>query len=210
MDLDPRYLISDPAQLRALYGEPRAQSLAKSTDRLHPEHIAFIEASTFLVLASGSEHGMDASPRGEASDLVRVADARTLLITDRPGNKRLDSFMNILAQPQVSLLLLAPGATHTLSIQGRARLSTDPALLTVGARAPGHPEADPQSETRHRPEVMPNALTCTVVLEIEQVFFRRQRALRQAGLCDPSRQAVGRSLPDPADLPLRGTGTGTR
>lgn len=48
----------------------------------------------------------------------------TLLFPDRPGNKRVDSFRNIMEQPQISGALLIPGAQKMAVFSGTASLST--------------------------------------------------------------------------------------
>lgn len=58
---------------------------------------------------------------------------------DLPGNRRGDSFHNILANPHVGLLYLIPGAMTVLRINGRARILTDAPLfdeMTVKSGAP--------------------------------------------------------------------------
>ena len=48
---------------------------------------------------------------------------------DRPGNKRLDSLLNILANPHVGLLFLIPGMDETLRVNGTAEIVQDDDLL---------------------------------------------------------------------------------
>src|SRR4029079_10137083 len=91
----------------------------------------FIALSPLLVLASVDKAGAaDASPRGDAPGFVRVLDDKTLLIPDRRGNNRVDTFGNILASPGVGLIFMVPGIKETLRVNGKAEISQDPALLT--------------------------------------------------------------------------------
>jgi PPOX class probable FMN-dependent enzyme len=69
------------------------------------------------------------SPRGDAPGFVHVLDEKTLLIPDRPGNKRLDSIVNIIGQPRLSLLFMIPGVQETVRVNGSGVVSTDPELL---------------------------------------------------------------------------------
>ena len=55
-------------------------------------------------------------------------DEKTLLVPDRRGNNRIDSLRNILHDPRVALLFLIPGCGETIRVNGRAAISTDPAL----------------------------------------------------------------------------------
>lgn len=45
--------------------------------------------------------------------------------SDRPGNRRADSFRNMLSQPHVAAAALIPGSTQTLLMRGRARITND-------------------------------------------------------------------------------------
>jgi hypothetical protein len=101
---------------------------------------AWLARSPFALLATRDADGRaDVSPRGDPPGFVRVLDARTLLLPDRPGNRLFDSFRNVLAQPEVALLALVPGERAALRVTGRGRLTGDPALLVDSAvqeRAP--------------------------------------------------------------------------
>jgi predicted pyridoxine 5'-phosphate oxidase superfamily flavin-nucleotide-binding protein len=74
------------------------------------QHIAkFIALSPFLVIGSSDpEKGTDVSPRGDASGFVQVVDANTVMIPDRPGNNRLDTLSNTIANPEVGRCSLFP------------------------------------------------------------------------------------------------------
>ena len=50
--------------LESLYGEVAAPSILKEIDHIHPVYQPFIEAASFVVLASSGSQGLDASPRG--------------------------------------------------------------------------------------------------------------------------------------------------
>ncbi|HET6491331.1 MAG TPA: MSMEG_1061 family FMN-dependent PPOX-type flavoprotein, partial [Burkholderiales bacterium] len=131
--------ITDVTALERLYGKPSGAAVAKEIDRLHPHYQRMIEASPFVVLATTGPDGVDTSPRGDAPGFVAVADEKTLLLPDRPGNNRIDSLRNILADPHVALLFLIPGIGETLRVNGRAAISTAPALLerfAVGGKLP--------------------------------------------------------------------------
>lgn len=123
-------LIENPAQLRELYGAPSERSLKKQLARLDSHCRAFIARSPFLVIASTDPSGRcDASPKGDAPGFVHVIDDATLLIPDRLGNNRIDTIANLLACPGVGLIFFVPGINETLRINGRARITTDAALL---------------------------------------------------------------------------------
>lgn len=177
--------------LEALYGTPNLASTAKVTDRVTADYRRLIEASPFLVLATAGPEGLDASPRGDAHGLVRIADERTLLLPDRRGNNRIDSLRNIVRDPRIGLLFLIPGSGTTLRVNGRAHLSADPALLgsfAVGGAAP----------------------RSVIVVAVEEIYFQCARAVLRAGLWDASRHAAPGSLPTPGQIlaTLSGGATG--
>ena len=62
-----------------------------------------------------------------------MLDDYTIAIPDRPGNNRLDTMSNIVADAEVGLLFFIPGIDETLRINGTARLSHEPALLAAAA-----------------------------------------------------------------------------
>ncbi|MBV7485561.1 pyridoxamine 5'-phosphate oxidase family protein [Bordetella sp. BOR01] len=176
MHIDDAHRITDPDALLALYGQPSEASIMKEVDHVHPHYRAFIEAAPFAVLATVGPAGLDASPRGDPAGFVTVADDKTLLIPDRRGNNRIDSLRNILADPRVALLFLVPGVGETLRVNGRASISTDPALLACFAMQDKPPRS-------------------VLVIEVETVFFQCSRALVRSALWDPATQVERSGLP---------------
>lgn len=132
-------MINELTTLREHYDPPGDRAVRKCIPYLDRHCRALIAASPFLVIASGSARGADASPRGDRPGFVRVLDDRTLLLPDRPGNNRLDTMENILADQRVGLLFFIPGMAEMLRVNGDATLTVDPDLLapsTVDGRAP--------------------------------------------------------------------------
>jgi PPOX class probable FMN-dependent enzyme len=126
---DP-HRITNEAQLREIIPPPSATLEQKIFDHVDRFARAFIERAPMLLLATaGSDGKTDVSPKGDAPGFVEVADAHTLLIPDRPGNKLAYGFRNILARPQVGMIFIVPGVTETLRVNGRAELTRDPMLL---------------------------------------------------------------------------------
>jgi len=168
--------ITDVETLEKLYGVPSGAAVEKEIDYLHPHYQRLIAASPFFVLATGDPESMDASPRGDAPGFVVVADEKTLLIPDRRGNNRVDSLRNIITNPRVALLFLIPGIGETLRVNGRAEISTDPALL-------------------ERFSVEGKLPRSVLVVRVDTVFFQCARAIFRAKLWDPARHAERSSLP---------------
>jgi PPOX class probable FMN-dependent enzyme len=136
------HTVSTLTGLRAVYPSPAADSLAMRCVLRHldPHHRAFIALSPFLTIASADRNGTpDVSPRGDLPGFVTVLDARTLAIPDRPGNKKLLTLTNILENPSIALIFFVPGRTESLRVNGRARITTDPARLAPFAVQGRHP-----------------------------------------------------------------------
>ncbi len=79
------------------------------------------------------------TPKGDRPGFVAILDDVTLAIPDRPGNNRLDTLENIVADPAVGLLFLIPGMNETLRVNGEARVTADEALrerLSMEGRKP--------------------------------------------------------------------------
>ena len=118
--------VGSVSELESHYGEPTILARKKDLDHIDGHARAFIARSPFLILSTADAHGWpDASPRGDAPGFVAVEDSQTLLLPDRPGNNRCDSFHNVVANPKVGLLFLVPGHPHSLRVNGTARLLTD-------------------------------------------------------------------------------------
>ena len=64
------------------------------------------------------------SPREAISlGFVAVPDDHTLLVADRPGNKKLLTLSNVLEKPNVALIFLVPGREDSLRLNGRAQIT---------------------------------------------------------------------------------------
>lgn len=165
--------IRDVDELRAVLGTPLPRTVAKDRDRLHPHHVAWLEASPFCLLSTSASDGTcDVSPKGDpAGSLVHVVDERTIALSERPGNRRADGYLNVLDNPHVGLLFIVPGRGDTLRVNGRAR------LLRTDDEPPSYLE---HLEVKgHRP-----VLVCEV--EVEQVFFHCAKAFLRSELWEPS------------------------
>ena len=119
--------------LASIYAKPSERVLAKARPSLDVHSKKFIAMSPFCVLAtSGSDGSVDASPRGGTPGFVHVAGENSLLMPDRSGNNRIDSFRNIVEGTGfVHLLFFVPGIDETLRVGGRGTLTTDPALMAA-------------------------------------------------------------------------------
>jgi PPOX class probable FMN-dependent enzyme len=117
--------------LATIYPKPSPRVIAKARPEIDAHARKFIEMSPFCVLAtSGSDGSVDASPRGGNPGFVTIAGPNRLLLPDRSGNNRIDSFRNIVeGSGFVQLIFFVPGIDETLRVGGKGSLSADPALL---------------------------------------------------------------------------------
>lgn len=95
---------------------PDARSFARDVD--------FLAASRFMALATIDSQGRaDVSPKGDpAGAMVQLRDS-DMWYADRPGNRRADSFRNILSQPRIAAAVLIPGSTLVLRFSGVAQIT---------------------------------------------------------------------------------------
>lgn len=123
--------ISSVQQLRALYAPATERALKKQLAHIDRHCRSFIALSPYLVLCTADASGnLDASPRGGTPGFCKVADDHTLLMPDRPGNNRLDSFSNIIETGRIGMLFFVPGVDEMLRVNGTAELRTDEDLRT--------------------------------------------------------------------------------
>lgn len=100
----------------------------------------FVADGRFLALATIDESGnADLSPKGDPAGSMTRMEGAALWFADRPGNRRTDSFRNLIAQPQMAGALLVPGSTQVAILRGAAELTSDAAArepFTVQDKAP--------------------------------------------------------------------------
>ena len=141
MALDFREVISSVEGLEAVLGRPGPRVLAKVTGRIDGLSRDFIARSPFVLVASSDGEGnFDVSPKGDPPGFVRVLDnGRALAIPERPGNRRADTFRNVLRNPRVGLIFLVPGKAETLRVSGTATIVRDRGLreeMALGGKVP--------------------------------------------------------------------------
>jgi PPOX class probable FMN-dependent enzyme len=162
-----RRRITDLAELRELVGTPSERAVKKELPSLDRHCRAFIARSPFVLLGtSGADGRCDVSPKGDRPGFTLVLDDTTVVIPDRPGNKRFDSLHNILANPHVGLLFLIPGMDETLRVNGTAELVRDEALLerlAVDGKKP----------------------LLGIVVHVQETFLHCARSFLRAQLWDP-------------------------
>ncbi|WSG76570.1 pyridoxamine 5'-phosphate oxidase family protein (plasmid) [Rhizobium beringeri] len=176
-ELDPEFAIRDEQSLRGLFEATHALAIQKCQATISQHAREFISRSPFLCIGTQDLDGKaDVSPRGDPVGFVKVLDERTLAIPDRPGNNRLDTLVNIIANPIVGLLFIIPGFDDTLRVNGHATLTTDPELLagmSVNDRAP----------------------KLAIVVEVSEVYMHCAKAFRRSHLWSPDHFQDRREMP---------------
>jgi PPOX class probable FMN-dependent enzyme len=176
--------IADSVELRDVIGAPNPGSLNKEMSCLDELCRRFIALSPILFVSTvGADGRADISPRGDVPGFARILDDRTIAIPDRPGNRRVDTMSNILANPSdsVGLVFLVPGVDEVMRASGRATISRDPALLAAMAVEGKKPKL-------------------AIVISLDEVFFHCGKALKRAGLWDPTRRIDQASFPSYAQV----------
>lgn len=167
VNLNPEFSVTNEESLRALFEATHDLAIQKYQTTLGRHAQEFIRRSPFLCIGTQDLNGKaDVSPRGDPRGFVRILDEHTLAIPDRPGNNRLDSLVNILANPSVGLMFVIPGFDDTLRVNGHATLTTDPDLL------------DSMSVNGRTPKI-------AIVVEVKGVFMHCAKAFRRSRLWDP-------------------------
>ncbi|MFD2472173.1 pyridoxamine 5'-phosphate oxidase family protein [Amycolatopsis silviterrae] len=160
---------------------PEDPDAVEEGSALGPAAAAFLAAARFAVITSRDGAGLaDASPKGDPPGVAKMIGPTTVALADRPGNRRTDTFHNVVERPDVAVVVVAPGDTRTLEIAGKAAISTEPELR------------ESMTERNRTPKAV-------LKVEIETVRLAQSAAVRDAGLWDAARRV------DPADLPKPST-----
>lgn len=162
---------------------PKAMSRAtgKVLRRLDRHCQAILQRSTFCVIGTQGPDGADVSPRGDPAGFVRILDDRHLLLPDRIGNNRFDSYANVFTNPQVGLMFLVPGMAEILRINGLARVTDDAALLAPSAMQGRAPKVG-------------------LLIEVREAYLHCAKAINRAALWDPSKHIDRAELPSYGDM----------
>ena len=166
--LDTSQLVTSVEKLRSLMGDTSEVVWKKPTDTLSDPMIDFIHRSPFCCVASRAASGStDISPRGDQPGFVRILDRRTLLLPDRPGNRRFDTLRNIIETQNLSLLFMIPRALETVRVNGTAQITKDQHLLA-------------QSQAQGKTPAL------GVVVRIEEAYGHCAKALKRSDLWEPN------------------------
>ena len=159
--------VSTVDQLREIVGHPNKYVANKVSDRLSPIQQDWLRHSPLGFVATTDAQGrVDVSPKGDPPGFVRIIDATTIAIPERPGNKRVDGYLNVLERPHVGTLFLIPGRGDTLRINGTARILADADYfdaMTVQGKRP----------------------ILALEIDVEEVFFHCAKAFLRSDAWNP-------------------------
>ena len=126
---------------------------------------------------SDADGSCDVSPKGDPPGFTLVLDDTTIVVPERLGNRRADSFHNILENGHVGFIYFVPGRGDTLRINGRAQLLR------------GAPFFEHLIVNGHRPSL-------ALHVNIDEIFFHCSKAFLRSDLWDPKTW-------DPTQVPSR-------
>ena len=167
--------------LRGLHPKPMSRASGKVLRSLDGHCRAILARATFCIIGTQGPEGADVSPRGDPAGFVRVLDDRHLLLPDRIGNNRFDSFGNLFTNPRVGVLFLVPGMAETLRINGMARITDDAALLLSSERQGRVPKVG-------------------LLIEVMEAYLHCAKAINRAALWDPAKHIDRAELPTYAQM----------
>jgi PPOX class probable FMN-dependent enzyme len=178
--------------LGTIYPAPSERVIAKQLPRIDRHAAHFIGLSPFCVLASGGPDGsVDASPRGGNPGFVHVDGDSRLLMPDRAGNNRIDSFRNVLTgSGYVQLIFFVPGLDETLRVGGHAKLSADADLLAAMEEFGKLPRA-------------------VLEIAVREAYFHCGKALMRSKLWSPDSRVARSAQPSISEVIHEQTGQGT-
>ncbi len=183
-DQEPRTEIGSESELRDNFGEPMDIALLKQLGKLDDHCKEFISRSPFLCIGTSAEDGKaDVSPRGDPPGFVQVLDDNTIFIPDRPGNNRLDTMSNIVANPNVGLIFLIPGFEDALRVNGKATIVKDPEIL-------------------ERCAVNRKVPAMGIMVDVNEAFLHCAKAVRRSKLWDSESQQERKEMPTLAQMIL--------
>lgn len=134
-----RRSVTTVEELREIVGHPTEAVAKKVTDRLSDAQRAWLSGAPLGFVATTDADGrVDVSPKGDPPGFVHVLDDRTIAIPERPGNRRVDGYLNVLQNPHVGTVFVIPGRGDTLRINGIGTIVAEApyfdALVVAGKR----------------------------------------------------------------------------
>ncbi|PWW65912.1 MSMEG_1061 family FMN-dependent PPOX-type flavoprotein [Actinokineospora spheciospongiae] len=174
--------ITDIDELRELYPEPAGQGRAKEIDTVDDMARRLIALAPLVFVASADADGRcDVSPRGGPPGFVSVLGDGTVVVPDATGNRRIDTFRNVVVTGRVGLVFVIPGRGQTLRVNGAACVSRRPELLASLTAVGKAPRA-------------------ALVVRPDEVFTHCPKAFVRSALWDPASWPDATAQPTPAEV----------
>lgn len=162
-------ILTSEAELTGVVGTPVPRVTDKVQTRLDEICRDYIARSPFVVIATANADGhIDLSPKGDPVGFVRVLSDTLLAIPDRPGNRRADTFHNLLTNPRIGLMFFIPGKGEVLRVRGTARIVRDQALrqtMAVGGKVPA----------------------LAIAVAVEEAFVHCPKCMWRSGMWEPGK-----------------------
>jgi len=156
--------VSSKEEIREIVGFPHELIVKKSISIIDEMCKKFISASPIVFISTCNAEGKcDVSPRGDLSGCVKILNEKQLIIPDRLGNKKQDSNLNILSNPNIGLLFIVPGVEEVLRVNGKATVIKDKEFLL-------------------KMELQGKVPLLGIGVDVEEVFVHCSRAIRESGI----------------------------
>ena len=159
--------ITSAADLQGRLSTMHPSQVNKIIDHIDDHLSAWLARTTFVTIASCDAKGnMDVSPKGDPAGFIKVLDSKTLVIPDRIGNFRADTFFNVLENPRVGMLCVVPKRKEVVRINGAAQIVRDDDLL------------DMTTLNGHRPDF-------ALLMHVEEAFFHCGKSMIRSRMWQP-------------------------
>ncbi|MBP3951827.1 MSMEG_1061 family FMN-dependent PPOX-type flavoprotein [Bacillus suaedae] len=174
--------VTSEEEVRKIVGTPHEHITKKSVSQIDEHCKRFIEMSPLFFLSTANAEGKcDVSPRGDFPCGIQILNNKQLVIPDRPGNKRIDSILNIISNPHVGLLFLIPGLEEVLRINGRATIIKNPEILD-------------SMSLNERPPLL------GIGVDVEECFIHCPRAFKKSKVWDIDSWPTKESFPSSLEI----------
>ncbi|MGI9357455.1 MAG: MSMEG_1061 family FMN-dependent PPOX-type flavoprotein [Rhizobiaceae bacterium] len=177
----PTDVVTSEAEIRSVISGQFSSQQGKIVDHLDRYIRLWIERSPFLTMATYNAAGqVDISPKGDPAGFVKVLDAQTLAIPDRPGNHRFDTFLNILETGRIAVMFMVPNRREVVRVNGAAQVVRDLSLresMSIKDRVPDF----------------------AIVVRVEEAFYHCGKAVLRSGLWEPDKALSTEGLPTYAE-----------
>lgn len=174
-------IVTHRDELRDVVGSPHEAVVKKSIAQIDAHVRNYLLMSPLFFLSTANNDGRcDVSPRGDEPGFVKVIDDRHLIYPERPGNRRVDSLLNILDNPYAGMLFIIPGLEEVLRINGRARIT--------------------RSEEALKAMQWSDVPQLGVIVEVEECFIHCPRALKKSKVWEEEARPAKKDVPSMTEM----------